>query len=355
MSKNRIGGIIILLQFFLAISLFGYLTPPLIDFQGRLTSNDNVPRTGVANLTFEIYAAQTGGSALWSEVQNPVIVTNGIFNVFLGSNTPLGSSLFENADNRWLQITVDGELLTPRVRLVTSAFSFISERSYGIIGATVTSANIVNNTIMRNNIANDVGTTTIVTNLNADLLDGNHSSVFAPLASPGFSGNVVVAGKTTIDWETTSGTSNGFQMCAGDGTAPRSQSMYLLVKHVPNTSCDIVVGRNGTGDYAYARDSTGWKAGCSRTIKDDIQQLTSEDYAGALAQFMSTPLFKYKRNDVPDKEEIGYISEETPEMIGSDGYGISTSKTVGYLSAVVKAQQLKIQELENKIDILMNK
>ncbi|WP_336786551.1 hypothetical protein [Paenibacillus sp. MMO-177] len=40
-----------------------------------------------------------------------------------------------------------------------------------------------------------VSSTTVVTNLNADLLDGQHGSYYAPIASPSFTGDVSVAGK----------------------------------------------------------------------------------------------------------------------------------------------------------------
>ena len=45
------------------------------------------------NITFSLYAAASGGSALWSESQS-VAVTRGTYNVTLGQSVPLTASLF---------------------------------------------------------------------------------------------------------------------------------------------------------------------------------------------------------------------------------------------------------------------
>jgi hypothetical protein len=58
-------------------------------------------------MTFRLYDAETGGSLLWSENQS-VNVTGGIYNVILGSAASLSPSLF-SSDNRWLEMTVNGE------------------------------------------------------------------------------------------------------------------------------------------------------------------------------------------------------------------------------------------------------
>jgi hypothetical protein len=174
---------------FISLYLFSYnllhaFVPQVISFQGRVTNTAGVPQTGTYNLTFKMYNTETGGTASWTETQPAVQVTNGIFNVLLGSMTVLPVSVFDNADNTWVEITVGSNVLSPRIRLVSSPFSYMTSRTYGVIGATITTANIVNNTIIRDDIANDIGNTSLITNLNADLFDGKHSNSFLTTANP---------------------------------------------------------------------------------------------------------------------------------------------------------------------------
>ncbi|MDP2896139.1 MAG: tail fiber domain-containing protein [bacterium] len=111
--------------------------PMLINYQGELRSpatGEPVP-DGFHNMVFRIYDAQFGGAPLWqgthSDVNgNPVEVTNGILSVILGSgaSNELSSSIFDGAD-RWLEIQVGAETLSPRQRITSVAYSLVSENS----------------------------------------------------------------------------------------------------------------------------------------------------------------------------------------------------------------------------------
>jgi hypothetical protein len=116
----------------LATSAFADV-PQLLNYQGNLAGTDGTPKNGTFTMTFAIYDAQTAGTQLptatpWSEAQN-VTVTNGVFNVLLGSVTSLPSTLFDGgpADSRgplrFLEISVDGETLTPRQRIASAAYA----------------------------------------------------------------------------------------------------------------------------------------------------------------------------------------------------------------------------------------
>jgi len=111
-----------LLFFFLAKNVLQAQTPNLINYQGRLTTGGTAA-AGTFMMTFSIYAAATAGTALWSETQN-VTVTNGIFNVLLGSATAFPRNLFTGTGDRYLGIKVgtDSEM-TPRFRLVSAAYA----------------------------------------------------------------------------------------------------------------------------------------------------------------------------------------------------------------------------------------
>ena len=65
--------------------------PETITYQGHLTGQGGGPVSGTLAMTFAIYTAKTGGSALWTETHPAVPVDNGQFSVELGSVTPFDS------------------------------------------------------------------------------------------------------------------------------------------------------------------------------------------------------------------------------------------------------------------------
>jgi len=100
--------------------------PNVIDYQGSLTDTDGLPVEGTVSLTFGIYSSETDGTLLWSETQNPVAVTDGLFHVLLGSVTPLPESLFDSPD-RWIGLAVEGEdEMSPRTRLASVPFALVA-------------------------------------------------------------------------------------------------------------------------------------------------------------------------------------------------------------------------------------
>lgn len=92
-----------------------------ISYQGRLTDAAGNPINGTRNMIFRLYHAETGSSAVWQETHNNVQVTNGLFNVVLGSITPLDEAQFHIP--LWLEIVVGGETL-PRQPLYGAPYAF---------------------------------------------------------------------------------------------------------------------------------------------------------------------------------------------------------------------------------------
>ncbi len=96
--------------------------PAIIPYQGTLTTAAGQAVNGNTGLTFKLYAAPTGGTALalWTEAHtgvNAVPVTNGLFNVTLGSLTAIPASVWNNP-LLYLGITVGSEAeMSPREQL----------------------------------------------------------------------------------------------------------------------------------------------------------------------------------------------------------------------------------------------
>jgi hypothetical protein len=76
----------------------------------------------------------SGGSALYSETQS-VAVGNGVFNVLIGSVTPIPLDLFDSGTERFLEVTVNGTVLTPRRKFGSVPYAFTSRGGTGDITA----------------------------------------------------------------------------------------------------------------------------------------------------------------------------------------------------------------------------
>ena len=122
--------------------------PTKMNFQGRLTdSAGNAKPNGVYNMTFRLFTASSGGSAVWTEVRavsasTGVTVTNGLFSVRLGDATAIPASLFASG-GLYLEVELPSTAtatcsgascaaytegpMTPRNQMATSAYAFNSE------------------------------------------------------------------------------------------------------------------------------------------------------------------------------------------------------------------------------------
>jgi len=97
--------------------------PKLISYQGRLSDSFGSPINGTRNITFNLYTTQTGGSPIWTETQNNVPISNGLYNVMLGSVNPFPPSV-DFSQQYWLGVTVEGTPeMTPRYKLGSSPYA----------------------------------------------------------------------------------------------------------------------------------------------------------------------------------------------------------------------------------------
>ena len=115
--------LIFLISFLLALSFLSYAqVPQMINYQGMLSDAGGNPISGDYSVVFKIYSAETGGTVLWSETQT-VTVTDGLFDVLLGSTTAIQYSVFDGGDKYLaLKIGSDSEM-SPRKRLVSVGYS----------------------------------------------------------------------------------------------------------------------------------------------------------------------------------------------------------------------------------------
>ncbi len=104
---------------FIAFSIAICQTSATVRFAGSLTEADGTAVDGTKTIEFSIYDTETGGTSLWSSTRT-VGLTAGQFEIDLGEVTPLHLS-FDG--DYYVEMTVEGEILSPRYALPQSAYS----------------------------------------------------------------------------------------------------------------------------------------------------------------------------------------------------------------------------------------
>jgi hypothetical protein len=123
--------------------------PGKISYQGFLTDNNGVPLGNTAPLNrtviFRIFDAESGGTVRWAE-QQTVTIDKGHFSVLLGEGSQTGGDPFSadltatfqgvDASDRYVEITVDGTVIRPRLRLLASPYAFLARSANQLISPT---------------------------------------------------------------------------------------------------------------------------------------------------------------------------------------------------------------------------
>ena len=132
-----------------------------IPYQGRLASAGGSPLTGTHSMVFRLYSQAGGGAPLWEETwtgPNGVRVSDGLFNVMLGSLSAIPPSVVTGNANLWLGITVgvDAEM-APRVQLGTVPYAIqaLSVPDGSITGAKLADGSVGTASILSGSISSE--------------------------------------------------------------------------------------------------------------------------------------------------------------------------------------------------------
>ncbi|UCD18172.1 MAG: hypothetical protein JSV44_04475, partial [Candidatus Zixiibacteriota bacterium] len=88
-----------------------------------------------------------------------VHVEDGLFNYRLGSNYPLPDDIFTEPE-RWLEITVDSDTISPRIQLITVPYAYHSLRSDTaamVVDGSISSASVQDNSLTGSDILDEAG------------------------------------------------------------------------------------------------------------------------------------------------------------------------------------------------------
>jgi hypothetical protein len=122
---SLVAGCLLVLGAAAAQTPAGSALPRLVRFSGIAKDPGGNPVTGVAGITFALYAEQTGGAPLWSETQNVQAGRDGHYTVLLGAakSEGLPADLFTAEQAHWVGVSVEGQAEQPRILLVSAPYA----------------------------------------------------------------------------------------------------------------------------------------------------------------------------------------------------------------------------------------
>jgi len=100
--------------------------PTSIHYQGNLVDADGDPISGAVEMNFRLFDNSNGGNQLWEQTI-ATTVEDGKYQVLFGDLT---SEMFVNSC--WLQITINGEILEPRITILPAPMAMQAEEIGGL-------------------------------------------------------------------------------------------------------------------------------------------------------------------------------------------------------------------------------
>lgn len=109
----------------LAASTAVAAVPGQFHYQGRLTVADQ-PLNGSATLVFRFFTAAEDGDLLYEETQ-ALTVVDGFYATQIGATTPIPAAVFRDHESVYLEIDVDGRIMSPRERIVAVGYALSAQ------------------------------------------------------------------------------------------------------------------------------------------------------------------------------------------------------------------------------------
>ena len=237
--------------------------PRLVQFNGTLKDSAARPVTGVASVTFAIYAEQDGGTALWSETQNVVADANGHFNALLGGATAAGmpAELFGTGQSRWLGITIARQPEMPRVLLASVPYA-LKAGDAATLGGLPASAYVTTLSLAARSTT--PGSTTILTTPQPSVQSGGAVGAAAAAAIP----QATPTGTGTTNyvplWTSSSALGNSLMYQAGGkigiGTTTPTETLDVNGNSIFRGSFQLPPGHDAIASSGYESHSFQFQA-----------------------------------------------------------------------------------------------
>lgn len=180
----------------LVLRAHGADVPQLINYQGYLEDNGSAVN-GSVTLALKLYNVASGGAPLYVD-SSSVTVSDGLYATLIGDHT-ISGTLTNALDNTavWVEVEVNGTTLTPRERLVASAYAIrsaprVSFRVQSDAGQAVTPSLV--KVDFTSAVHNDGNAFSLATDTFTAPADGVYSFQFGILPFYGSAPRITVAG-----------------------------------------------------------------------------------------------------------------------------------------------------------------
>ena len=104
-----------------------HAVPDVVSYAARV-ENDAGLFSGTVSATFQLFAASTGGTELWSENAASIVVIGGDLVHDLGSIEPLDDTVLAGG-NLFLQVIINGDVLEPRAAIRAVPFALLAKNA----------------------------------------------------------------------------------------------------------------------------------------------------------------------------------------------------------------------------------
>src|SRR3989339_208663 len=273
---------IILLSALLLFASTAFAVPQYINYQGYLKSPTGEALSGTYTMQFVVYDNPTGGAAVFDSGAQSVAVSNGLYTVKLGT---VDSNDF-NGDDRWLEVSVGVETLSPRLQIYSAAYALRADAAtntgYATVSGTATTSASADYATVAGTATSAASATTATTANIASyaILAGSASSAavsYAPVAGTATTSAsadyATVAGTaTSAASATTATTANIASYAILAGSASSAAVSYAPVAGTATTSAYAII--SGTATTSAYATNTGYA-----TVSGTATTSASADYA----------------------------------------------------------------------------
>jgi hypothetical protein len=129
MTTRKLKTVLLALACTALLSTPALAIPPMTSYVGTLSSGGS-PVDGDVAMEVGIFAAASGGSALYTEDLGTVAVSDGRFRVSFGADQPQAyADALLASDDLWLEFTVGGETMAPRQKIHAVPYALLADEA----------------------------------------------------------------------------------------------------------------------------------------------------------------------------------------------------------------------------------
>ena len=325
--------------------------PHQMHYQGHLSDSEGVPLDSTLSMTFTIYDDEISGATWWTETQPEVIVSNGLFNVLLGSQNGIPDTVFGDT-TRWLGITVGSDPeITPRTRLASIPYAFRVATVDGAKGGAILGDVTIRSDLDLEGDLRATGKATIGT--------GNDNAGEHCVIPGGENGTITANAHHSLLFGREVYVDTPYRVVLFDSLYSGRLGLNRDDHNAGGIAYPIHVGTNATnGNGAYLTNGGNWMGCSSRSKKDQFQPLDPDELFRIISD-LPLEAWQYKGSD---ERHIGPVSEDfvgafdvgvlredgsrdDKYLSGSDVAGVALA---GVKELILRNQQLSAQNQELK-------